>query len=64
MSEQLLCWRSKCDLSKKENFSTLVHDGWISCCGLEHRIIEQGPNRLIIVYAIDGQKRLNQPEWK
>ena len=32
MDGQLLCWRNKCDLTQKENFSMLVSEGWIECC--------------------------------
>lgn len=66
MGGELLCWRNKCDLTltQKENFSRLVSEGWIECCGLRHRIIEERPNRLVIKYAMDGQKRLDKPEWR
>jgi hypothetical protein len=64
VSEELLCWRNKCNLGQKENFSRLVTEGWIECCGLRYRIIEEKPNRLVIVYAKDGEKRLDKPEWK
>ena len=66
MDGQLLCWRNKCDLTQKENFSRLVSEGWIECCGLRHRIIsevvEESPNRLVIKYAMNGKKRLDKPE--
>ena len=64
MDGQLLCWRNKSDLTQKENFSRLVYEGWIECCGLRHRIIEESPNRLVIKYAMDGEKRLDKPEGR
>ena len=65
MSDKLLCWRNKQhDLTKVENFSKLVQEGLIECCGLKHTIFEVAPNRYEVIYAMEGERRLNKPEWK